>query len=142
MGKYDFESVMDRRPYTACKWLDQPDGILPMTIADMEFSSPPEVREALHERVDFANYGYTLMNEADYQAVIDFNAWRHRITIPREHLLATPGVLYTLRCAMYMLTGPGDKVVVQTPLHTPSIRTAGMQGRIPLKNRSNGRNHL
>ena len=134
MEKYDFESVMDRRPYTACKWLDVPEGILPMTIADMEFASPPEVLEALHSRVDFANYGYTLMNDEDYQAVIDFVKWRHGITIPRDHLLATPGVLYTMRCAMYMLTQPGDKVVVQTPLHTPSIKTAGMRGRIPLKN--------
>lgn len=134
MRKYDFESVTDRRPYTACKWLNQSDGILPMTIADMEFCSPPEVCEALQERINFANYGYTLMNEADYQAIIDFNAWRHNIAIPREHLLATPGVLYTMRCAMYMLTAPGDRVVVQTPLHTPSIRTAEMQGRIPLKN--------
>ena len=50
MEKYDFESVMDRRPYTACKWLDVPEGILPMTIADMEFASPPEVLEALHSR--------------------------------------------------------------------------------------------
>ncbi len=135
MESYDFDSILDRRPCAACKWLGLPDGILPMTIADMEFASPPEVLEALHRRVDFGNYGYTVMNEDDYRAVIDFVAWRHKIAIPREHLLATPGVLYTMRCAMYMLTRPGDRVVVQTPLHTPSIRTAGMQGRVPLKSR-------
>ena len=130
---YDFTTILDRRPYTAAKWLGVPEGILPMTIADMEFASPPEVVEAIQRRAAFGNYGYTMMSEEDYSAVIDFVQWRHGIAIPREHLLATPGVLYTMRCAMYMLTQPGDQVVVPTCLHTPSIRTAGMQGRVPCK---------
>jgi cystathionine beta-lyase len=132
--QYDFDRLIDRNNCGACKWMEAPAGALPMTIADMEFTSPPEVLAALHERVDANNYGYTIMTDEDYQAVIDFVQYRHGLTIPREHLLATPGVLYTMRCAMYMLTEPGDKVVVTAPLHTPSIKTAGMQGRIPLIN--------
>ena len=132
--KYDFDTIINRRNCGACKFIGVPDDVVPMSIADMDFASPPEVLEALHHRVDFGNFGYTMMTEEDYQAIIDFVRWRHGIIIPREHLLATPGVLYTMRCAMYMLTSPGDKVVVSLPLHTPSIRTAGMRGRIPLHN--------
>ena len=129
--KYDFDRVIDRRGCGACKWLEAPAGAWPMTIADMEFASPPEVVAALRERAEIGNFGYTVMVEEDYRAVIDFVRARHGIEIPREQLLSTPGVLYTMRCAMYMLTRPGDKVVVIAPLHTPSINTAGMQGRIP-----------
>ena len=132
--KYDFDTIIDRRGRGACKFMDVPEGVVPMSIADMDFCSPLEVQEALHRRVDFGNYGYTMMTDEDYQAVIDFVKWRHGSIIPREHLLATPGVLYTMRCAMYMLTKPGDSVVVPLPLHTPSIRTAGMRGRIPCHN--------
>lgn len=131
---YDFDTVLDRRGRGACKFLGIADDIVPMSIADMDFASPPEVQEALRRRAEFGNYGYTVMVDEDYQAIIDFVKWRHGVDIPREHLLATPGVLYTMRCAMYMLTQPGDKVVVSLPLHTPSIRTASLQGRIPLHN--------
>ena len=132
--RYDFDRIIDRRNCGACKWLEAPAGAWPMTIADMEFASPPEVVAALRERAEFGNFGYTVMVEEDYRAVIDFVRERHGIEIPREQLLATPGVLYTMRCAMYMLTAPGDKVVVTAPLHTPSINTAGMQGRVPVIN--------
>ena len=131
---YDFDTVINRCGIGACKFLGIADDVIPMSIADMDFVSPPEVTEALQRRTAFGNYGYTMMVDEDYQAIIDFVKWRHGVEIKREHLLATPGVLYTMRNAMYMLTKPGDKVVVSLPLHTPSIRTAGMQGRIPLHN--------
>ena len=127
---YDFDKIVNRRGIGACKYLGVPENILPMTIADMEFMAPPEVIEALQKRAAHGNFGYTMMVDSDYQAVIDFVRKRHQIEIPREHLLATPGVLNTMRCSMYALTEPGDKVVVLLPLHTPSIRSASMQGRV------------
>jgi cystathionine beta-lyase len=127
---YDFDKIVNRRGIGACKYLGVPENILPMTIADMEFAAPPEVIDALQKRAAHGNFGYTMMVDEDYQAVIDFVKARHGITIPREHLLATPGVLNTMRCSMYALTEPGDKVAVILPLHTPSIRSAYMQGRV------------
>ena len=130
--KYDFDRIIDRRGTGSCKWRSAGPDILPMTTADMDFASPPEVTEALKRRADHGVFGYDVMGDEDYRAVIDFVRARHGVAIPREHLLATPGVLYTMRCAMYTLTEPGDKVAVIAPLHTPSIRSAGMCGRVPL----------
>ena len=127
---YNFDKIVNRRNIGACKYLGVPENILPMSIADMEFMAPPEVIEALQQRAAHGNFGYTMMVDSDYQAVIDFVRKRHGMTIPREHFLATPGVLNTMRCSMYALTEPGDKVVVLLPLHTPSIRSASMQGRV------------
>ena len=95
----------------------------------MDFEVPDFITGALHKRVDTANYGYTMMGDEDYQAVIDWSCKRHGVVIPREQLISTPGVLNTMRCSMYALTEPGDKVVVVLPLHTPSIRSATMMGR-------------
>lgn len=131
---YDFDKIIDRRNIGACKYIGVEKNILPMTVADMEFSSPPEVIEAIRERAALGNYGYTMMTDNDYQAIIDFVQQRHGMTIPREHLLATPGVLNTMRCSMYALTQPGDKVVVTLPLHTPSIKSATMQDRVMCEN--------
>ena len=131
--KYDFDKITDRRHCNACKFINLPDDVTAMSVADMDFAVPPEITEALHKRVDTANYGYTVMGDEDYQAVIDWSYKRHGVIIPREHLIATPGVLNTMRCSMYAMTEVGDKVVVILPLHTPSIRSATMMGRNKLE---------
>ena len=126
---YDFDKIIDRRHCNACKFINLPEDFTAMSVADMDFEVPDFITGALHKRVDTANYGYTMMGDEDYQAVIDWSYKRHGVVIPREHLISTPGVLNTMRCSMYALTEPGDKVVVVLPLHTPSIRSATMMGR-------------
>ena len=126
---YDFDKIIDRRHCNACKFINLPEDFTAMSVADMDFEVPDFITGALHKRVDTANYGYTMMGDEDYQAVIDWSCKRHGVVIPREQLISTPGVLNTMRCSMYALTEPGDKVVVVLPLHTPSIRSATMMGR-------------
>jgi len=133
MAKYDFDQFVDRRAIDALKW-DVPEGIIPMSIADTEFLSPPEIAEAIRERAAVASYGYTGMTDADYDAVLDWIATHQGQKVPRDHLLSTPGVLYTMRVVMYALTEPGDRVIIQMPLHTPSIGSAGLRQRVPIKN--------
>lgn len=131
---YNFDAVVDRRSSRASKWTYAPEGTIPMTVADMDFRLAPEVIDAIKEAADRGESGYVSIGEADYQAVIDWVKDINGTEIKREHLISTPGVLYAARTAMYALTEPGDKVVVQRPLHTPSISTASMLGRIPMIN--------
>jgi len=122
MVRYDFDRIIDRRAINAGKW-SVPEDIIPMSVADTDFLSPPEIAEAIRERVAVASYGYSGMTQADYDAVLDWIAAHQGQRVSREQLLSTPGVLYTMRVVMYALTKPGDQVIVQTPLHTPSIRS-------------------
>lgn len=131
---YDFDRVVDRRALHALKWLDAPEGAIAMSVADMDFSLAPEVAAAVKATADAGEFGYVGMTDADYQAVIDWVRRRSGYEIPREHLIATPGVLYAARISLYALTQPGDQVIVQPPLHTPSIASASMLGRIPVMN--------
>jgi len=128
MESFDFDRIYDRIPGN-CKW-DGAGEILPLSVADMDFASPPVVVEALKERVETGLFGYQVLTDRDYQAIIDWRYSRHGELLKREWLLATPGVLNTMRAAIYALTNPGDRVVVQTPLHTPSITSASMRGRV------------
>ena len=127
---YDFDNARKRIGVNACKYIGVPDGVTAMSVADMDFTVPSFITDALHRRTDDINYGYTMMGDEDYQAIIDWTEKRHGVKIPREHLFGTPGVLNTMRCSMYAMTEPGDRVVVILPLHTPSIRSAAMMGRI------------
>lgn len=129
-----FDHILDRRVLHAEKWKGIPEDTIAMSIADMDFPLVPEVAQAVKAAAEAGEFGYVELTEADYQAVIDWVKLRHGYEIPREHLIATPGVLYAARTAMYALTEPGDKVIVQPPLHTPSIASASMLGRIPVMN--------
>ena len=126
---FDFDTNFNAlRGAGNCKW-DVPQGVIPMSVADMDFQSPPVVVEALQKRIATGLFGYEVLTEADYDAIIQWRKTRHGETIPREHLLATPGVLNTMRAAIYALTKEGDGVIVMPPLHTPSITSASMRNR-------------
>jgi len=125
---YDFDSIPERVKGN-CKW-SVGEGVIPMGIADMDFPSPPEVAEAIAERVKCGLFGYQVMLPENYQAIIDWRMARHGEELKREWMLAANGVLNTMRAAIYAMTEPGDKVIVMTPLHTPSNTSASMRGRI------------
>lgn len=131
---YNFDEIRERK--NTAKWARaRAIGAIGMGIADMDFRLAPEIVEAIKERAECGEFGYTAMETPDYEAVLDWLTYRGAAPVPRAHLVGTPGVLYAARNGMYTVTSPGDKVIVQTPLHTPSIATAAMQGRIPLVNR-------
>jgi len=132
MNTHDFDRPIDRRNTACCKWDFMPahaKNAIPMSLADMDFAAPDEVREALVERAEHGVYGYTLMDSSDREAVRQWVMARHGQQIPGEWLLPTPGVVYTMRAAMYAMTEPGDRIVVQPPVHTPFFVTASRFGR-------------
>ena len=62
--RYDFDSVTDRRETGAIKWDSAPEaiknaGTVPLTIADMEFKTAPEIISALREATAHGIFGYT-----------------------------------------------------------------------------------
>lgn len=140
MVNYDFDKVINRDG--TLKWEDMNSkGIISMGVADMDFRLAPEIIDAIKKCADVGEFGYTKILDHDFDAIVNWLKYRGK-DVPKEYILPTPGVLYSARAAMYMLTQKGDKVIVQTPLHTPSIATAAMNGRIPVVNKlkyENGR---
>ncbi len=146
MSSYDFDRLVERRNTGSLKWDFVPDyarKAIPMSLADMDFAAPEEVREALARRVAHGVYGYTLMDGGDREAVRQWVMARHGQQIPAEWMLPAPGVIYTMRAALYVMTQPGDRVVIQPPVHTPFFVTASRFGRrtisSPLRLRDDGR---
>ena len=63
--QYDFESILDRSGGSSFKWdemkqkhPDVPDGIAPLSMADMEFKNPPEIIAAIKAHLDRWPLGY------------------------------------------------------------------------------------
>ena len=54
----NFDQYIDRRNSDSIKWNLYDSDVLPMWVADMDYSAPPAVLQALHNRVDHGVFGY------------------------------------------------------------------------------------
>lgn len=126
---FDFDSLVNRRDTNSDKWDAAADSdILPMWVADMDFRTAPCVIDALRKRVDHGVFGYTKVPDEYFQATIDWFASRHGLTLDREWILYTSGVVPAISAVIKAVTRPGDGVIVQTPVYNcffSSIRNNG-----------------
>ena len=131
MAKYDFDKLTERRGTNSYKWDSPVDAdVLPMWVADMDFEVAPAITKALQERVTQGIFGYTMVPDSYYEAIVDWFKRRHGWTLERDWILYTTGVVPAVSCALKALTLPGEKVLVQTPAYNcffSSIANSGCQ---------------
>jgi len=122
--RYDFDKVIDRKNTNSIKWdhvksVFGDEDILPMWVADMDFSAPPPVIEALKRRAELGIYGYPKRPRAYYEAIINWIKKRHNWEVEKEWLTYSPGVVAGINLLILALTQPGEKVIIQPPVYYP-----------------------
>ena len=103
--------------------------MIPMWVADMDFPSPPAIRDALAGVLARGTWGYTVSGDADRQALCDYWARRHGVTIERESVLLSPCVVTGLKLALRAVTKPGDGVLINPPVYGPFFMSIRSNGR-------------
>ncbi len=129
MSKYNFSSVIDRAGTSDCKTseemiknlfdLNYYDDTISMWVADMDYSCPPLVLDALKERVDRLILGYTMESDAYYNSIIDWYKRRHQMVIKKEWLLYSNGTVTAIRNCLRAFTEAGDGIIIQPPVYYP-----------------------
>lgn len=127
--KYDFDTLIPRQGTHSYKW-DTPEArdALPMWVADMDFLAAPPILEALQKRVAHGIFGYTRIPPECGEAVAGWFARRHGWELDPASIVYTTAVVPALSAVIRALAGPGDKVLVQTPVYNcffSSIRNMG-----------------
>ena len=129
MGKYDFETIYNRTGTQSIKW-DVKEGVLPRWIADRDFPAAPEIVSALSKRVDEGIFGYTSPHEDWYKAYRDFFFRHHRLSLSKDWLVFSLGVVPTISSSVRKLTKKGDQVVLLTPVYNIFYNSILNNGRI------------
>ena len=140
--KYNFDELVERRGTGCVKW-DETKGeelssppleglgeVIPLWVADMDFKAAPAIQEAVRRRTEHGVFGYTVVGDDYYDAVISWFARRHNWIIRREEILYTTGVVPAVSAALKALTLPGERVVTLTPAYNcffSSIRNTGCE---------------
>jgi cysteine-S-conjugate beta-lyase len=131
-----FDKTVTRRGTGSYKW-DTPvaDDVLPMWVADMDFAVAPCIQRALEKRVAHGVFGYTHVDDAYYDAVVQWFARRHAFAIDRNWILYTTGVVPAISCCLRALCMNGEKVLVQTPVYNCFFSSIRNQGCVVEENR-------
>ena len=130
---YDFDKIIDRRNTNSLKW-DVAENELPMWVADMDFETAPEIKEELKKCVDRGIFGYSVVPEQWYDAVIYWWDKRHNFKIEKEWLQFCSGVVSAVNCVIKRVTNLGDNVLLQTPVYNAFFNCIKNQGRNIVEN--------
>ena len=125
---YDFDTLVDRRGTGSLKWDIQP-GELPMWVADMDFQTAPEVRQALEERVAHGVFGYNIVPPEWYEAYRGWWERRHGLSMEKDWLIFCTGVVPALSSIVRKMTTVGEKVLIQTPVYNIFFNSIVNNGR-------------
>lgn len=132
--KYDFDTPIDRRNSCSLKW-DIAENELPMWVADMDFQTAPEIRDAIMKRAEHGVFGYSIIPNEWYEAYIGWWQKRHSFTIEKDWLIFCTGVVPAISSVVRKLTTPAEKVLIQTPVYNIFFNSILNNGRQVLENR-------
>lgn len=125
---YNFDTPVNRRNTNSLKW-DVAEGELPMWVADMDFQTAPEIREAIMKRAEHGVFGYSVVPDAWYEAYIRWWKTRHGYTMERDWLIFCTGVVPAISSIVRKLTTPAEKVLIQTPVYNIFFNSIINNGR-------------
>ena len=119
-----FDKVIDRKGTHSLKF-DFPEkhgqkkDALALWVADMDFSAPDCVVNALEKEVKRGIFGYGEPLDSYYEAVegwfLKYYGWKTK----REWLVKTPGIVFALAMAVRAFTKEGEGVLIQPPVYYP-----------------------
>lgn len=122
--KYNFDEIIDRSGTNSVKQdkqlKDAPPDLLRLWVADMDFTCPEPVLEALHKRIDRKILGYTVY-ESDrlLNAITSWFKRRYDWDIDKSWIAFSPGIVTAFSLLINILTEEGDGVIIQKPVYYP-----------------------
>lgn len=98
---------VDRKGSDCYKWDSEcAENCLPLWIADMDFAAAKPIREAMQRRLDHGVFGYSIVPQANYDAVANWFERRHGWRgINRQNLLYTTAVVPAIAAIFAALEG-------------------------------------
>lgn len=140
---YDFDKMLDRTgthavaiegPRSGRGFAPEPPkegfDFIPMWIADMNFTGPQSVVDAIVARAQHPAFGYFMQSDEYASSIIRWHATRKGVTDVRpEDIGYENGVLGGVATALRAFSAPGDKVMLNSPTYIGFTGTMNANGR-------------
>ncbi|MDL2216812.1 pyridoxal phosphate-dependent aminotransferase [Desulfovibrio sp. OttesenSCG-928-M14] len=123
MPRHDFDEIIDRRGTDSAKWQAVPEGVLPMWVADTDFSAPKPLLLALEKRLKHGIFGYAALQDKDFRlAVAHWMRSRFDWRVEADWVAFSPSVVISLILGIKAFSNPGDSVLFFSPSYPPFFR--------------------
>ena len=142
----DFDTVIERRHTNSIKYDfalechavkpgEDPYGLLPLWVADMDFKTSSFIQDALIEVAQHGIFGYSATKSDYLEAIQDFYRRRHNYNIEDgKWIVKIPGVMFAIGMAIKAFTQEGDDVLIQQPVYMHFADIIVNNGRKVLSN--------
>ncbi len=127
---YTFDTCPNRAGYGSLKW-DKYKGreILPFWVADMDFTTAPEIMAALQQRLNHGVFGYTIPYEGPVQAVLNYLQRQHGYHAKAHWLNFMPGLVPAINLCCHAFVAADESVMTATPVYPPFLGAAKYANR-------------
>lgn len=123
-----WEPLEASRQRRSIKWQTYDPDVLPVWVAEMDLALAAPVHEALAAAVARSDTGYVHPGRLP-EAFAGFARRRYGWVVDPADLMVVPDVMGGIAQTLRVLTGPGDAVVVNTPVYPPFFACLADLGR-------------
>lgn len=122
----DFDQVIERKGTQSIKWdamkpFIGKEDLMPFWVADMDFTSPKAVVDALKARAEHGVFGYNLDDKSAVEAFVHWADRRHGVSIDPSWVVRSPGVVTAIGLAIQALTTEADSILILPPVYPQFI---------------------
>lgn len=125
----EFDKIIDRRPTSSVKWGLYPEDVLPMWVADMDFSAPGPILGALHGAIGHGVLGYEWPSQELLAEVAGRMSRLYQWDVSAEEVVAIPGLVTGFNVATRIVCAPDEAILVQPPVYFPFLTVHENTGR-------------
>ena len=118
-----FDTIIPRRGTGSIKWDRRPE-LDPFWVADMDFTSPQCVLDAIQGRINHGVFGYAQAHEGLNEALIDYLSTRHKADVNIDHIVHLGGLVVALSLVARAYIAEGEALMTCSPVYPPFLGVA------------------
>jgi cystathionine beta-lyase len=129
--KYNFDEVINRKNTDSFKWdfFQDPEGTIPMPVADMDFRSPEPILEALRDVTEHGVFGYSIVPE-ELRDILQARLERlYGWKTEKEWQVWIPGLVPAITATCRAIGEIGEAVITSIPVYHPFHLAPGYVGK-------------
>ena len=129
--QYNFDEIINRKNTDSFKWdfFQDPEGTIPMPVADMDFKSPEPILEALREVTEHGVFGYSIVPEELKDVLQERLERLYGWKTEKEWQVWIPGLVPAITATCRAIGEVGDGVLTSIPVYHPFHLAPGYVGK-------------
>jgi cysteine-S-conjugate beta-lyase len=129
--KYNFDEIVNRKNTDSFKWdfYNDPEDMISMPVADMDFRSPEPILEALKEVTEHGVFGYSIIPDELKNVLQERLERLYGWKTEKEWQVWIPGLVPAITATCRAIGEIGDGVLTSIPVYHPFHLAPGYVGK-------------